>query len=128
MALGRSRDEAAREPVSPADAETILSRDAKFAGKLVFEGVVRVDGKLEGEVVTEDLLVVGSTAEVKGTLRVGTIIINGLVEGDIIAATLVDLRASGRVRGNIIAPTMTLERGGTIDGTCKMARDADAKR
>lgn len=106
-----------------ADAHTILGREAKFSGKLVFEGAVRIDGKFEGEIMTDDLLLVGPNAEVRAQLHVGTVIINGYVEGDVIAKSLVEIKAPGKLRGNIQTPALVIEKGVVFDGTCRMSAD-----
>ncbi len=56
--LGGKREESnvSQPRINPADAHTILGREAKFSGKLTFEGAVRIDGKFEGEIFTEDLV------------------------------------------------------------------------
>lgn len=109
--------------LNPADADTILGPDARFSGKLTFEGVVRIDGKFEGEIFTDDLLVISPKAEVRATLHVGSIIINGSVEGDIHAKNSVELQAPGRVRGNITTPSLVIEKGVTFDGSSKMSKE-----
>lgn len=125
--LGKREEHPSNRPSSnnAADAHTILGREARFSGKLTFEGAVRIDGHFEGEVFTDDLLLVGPSAEVRATLKVGTVIIHGLVEGDVIARTAVEIKAPGRVRGNVITPVLTIEKGVTFDGTCKMTKDAE---
>jgi len=112
--------------LNPADADTILGPDASFSGKLTFEGVVRIDGKFEGEIFTDDLLVISPKAEVKATLHVGSIIINGTVDGDIHAKSSVELQAPGKVRGNIVTPSLIIEKGVTFDGSCQMSKKPSA--
>src|SRR5688500_4850274 len=99
----------------------ILGREAKFSGKLTFEGAVRIDGKFEGEIFTEDLLLIGPGAEVKAKLNVGSVVINGMVEGDVIAKSSVEIKAPGKLRGNIVTPTLVIEKGVSFDGSCKMS-------
>ena len=43
---------------------TLLGKGSEFEGKLSFEGTVRVDGKMTGEIFTDDVLIVGEGAEV----------------------------------------------------------------
>ncbi len=43
---------------------TLLGRGSEFEGKLSFEGTVRIDGKLSGEIFTDDTLIIGEGAEV----------------------------------------------------------------
>lgn len=122
--LGKKDDSATGRPISPADAHTILGKEAQFSGKLVFPGVARIDGRFEGEIETEDLLLIGPGAEVKAEMRVGSVIINGNVEGDIHASVSVEIKAPGRVRGNITTPILLIERGVVFDGSCHMADSA----
>jgi cytoskeletal protein CcmA (bactofilin family) len=105
----------------PANPHTILGEEAKFAGTLNFEGAVRIDGKFEGEIFTDDLLVVGATAEIRAQVNVGTVIIHGLVEGDVTAKTSVEIKSPGRLRGNIVTPALIIEKGVVFDGTCRMS-------
>ena len=60
---------------------TLLGRGSEFEGKLTFEGTVRIDGKLKGEVFSEDTLVVGEGATVEAEVEIGEIIIQGTVIG-----------------------------------------------
>jgi cytoskeletal protein CcmA (bactofilin family) len=122
--LGGKREAPANvSRLNPADADTILGPDAQFSGKLTFEGVVRIDGKFEGEIFTEDLLVISAKANVRATLNVGSIIINGTVEGDIHAKVSVELQAPAKVRGNIVTPSLVIEKGVMFDGSSKMTKD-----
>jgi cytoskeletal protein CcmA (bactofilin family) len=128
--LGKREDtqQQAAPRINPADAHTILGREAKFSGKLVFEGAVRIDGRFEGEIVTDDLLLIGPGAEVKAQMSVGSVIINGSVEGDITAKASVEIKAPGRLRGNIVTPALIIEKGVIFDGTCRMSEDAARAR
>jgi cytoskeletal protein CcmA (bactofilin family) len=107
--------------INPADAHTILGREAKFSGKLTFEGAVRIDGKFEGEIFTEDLLLIGPGADVRAKLNVGSVVINGSVEGDVIAKASVEIKAPGRLKGNVMTPTLVIEKGVLFDGSCRMS-------
>lgn len=113
--------------INPADAHTILGREARFSGKLVFEGAVRIDGNFEGEIQTNDLLLIGPGAEVKATLNVGSVVINGSVEGDIHAKESVQIKAPGRLRGNVHTPSLEVEKGVTFDGSCTMSKPNGSK-
>jgi cytoskeletal protein CcmA (bactofilin family) len=112
------------QPIASPQSEihTLLGRGSTFEGKLTFEGTVRIDGKLSGEIFADDILVIGEGAEVKAQISVGTVIVEGNVEGDIHATQLVELRSPARVRGNIETPQLVIEKGVLFDGQCKMSR------
>jgi cytoskeletal protein CcmA (bactofilin family) len=99
---------------------TLLGRGSEFEGKLSFEGTVRIDGKLSGEIFTDDVLIIGEGAEVNAEINVGAIIIEGTVHGNIHAKRSVEIHTPGRVRGNIATPSLYIEKGVTFDGQCQM--------
>ena len=114
----------ATDPVGGAQVTTLLGRGSEFEGKLSFEGTVRVDGKLSGEIFTEDTLIIGEGAEVRAEINVGAVIIEGSVQGNIHAKRSVEIHTPGRVRGNIITPSLFIEKGVMFDGTCQMEPSA----
>jgi cytoskeletal protein CcmA (bactofilin family) len=99
---------------------TLLGKGSEFEGKLSFEGTVRVDGKLTGEIFTDDVLIVGEGAEVNAEVTVGAIIIQGVVRGNITAKRSVEIHSPGRVKGNINTPSLFIEKGVFFDGQCQM--------
>jgi cytoskeletal protein CcmA (bactofilin family) len=99
---------------------TLLGRGSEFQGKLTFEGTVRIDGKLSGEIFSEDVLVVGEGAQVSAEIDVGVIIVEGNVTGNIRAKRAVELHAPARVKGNIETPSLYIDKGVLFEGFCKM--------
>src|SRR5262245_34994181 len=99
---------------------TLLGRGTSFEGKLTFEGTVRIDGRLSGEIFSDDILVVGEGAEVKAKIDVGTLIVEGAVEGNVRAAKLIELHTPARVKGNLETPQLFIEKGVIFEGNCKM--------
>jgi cytoskeletal protein CcmA (bactofilin family) len=99
---------------------TLLGRGSEFEGKLTFEGTVRIDGKLSGEIFSEDVLVVGEGAMVNAEIDVGVIIVEGSVTGNIRAKRAVELHAPARVKGNIETPSLYIDKGVVFEGFSKM--------
>ncbi len=99
---------------------TLLGRGSEFEGKLTFEGTVRIDGKLSGEIFSDDVLVVGEGAEISAEIEVGVIIVEGNVTGNIRAKKAVELHAPARIKGNIETPSLYIDKGVIFEGHCKM--------
>ena len=97
-----------------------MGEDTVFNGSLSFEGTVRIDGKFEGEVNTDDTLIIGEPGHLRAEIFAGTVICLGLVEGTIIAAKKVEIHSNSRVAGNIKSPALYIELGGILDGSCDM--------
>ncbi|RMH41300.1 MAG: polymer-forming cytoskeletal protein [Deltaproteobacteria bacterium] len=95
---------------------TLLGRGSEFEGKLTFEGTVRIDGKLSGEVFSDDVLVVGEGALVQAEIDVGEIIIQGTVIGNIRAKRGIEIHAPGRVKGDLTTPMLQIDKGVIFEG------------
>src|SRR5678816_167094 len=85
---------------------TLLGRGSEFEGKLTFEGTVRIDVKLSGELFSDDVLVIGEGAQVYAEIDVGDIIVEGTVNANIRAKRAVELHAPAKVHGNIETPSL----------------------
>ena len=97
-----------------------MGEETVFNGSLNFEGTVRIDGKFEGQVFTDDTLIIGETGNLIAEISAGTIICMGRVEGTLMATKKVEIHANSRVNGNIKSPALYIELGGILDGTCDM--------
>ncbi len=102
------------------DIRAFLGEQTSFEGKLIFEGTVRIDGKFQGEIHTEDVVIIGETAEVNAEINAGEIIISGTVRGNVYAKNSLEILAPGKVYGNILTPKLTIQEGVVFEGTCRM--------
>lgn len=78
-------------------------------GRLCFNGIIRLDGRIIGEIVSSETLVVEETALISGDVMVENIILSGTVYGDIRAYKHVQLNASARVYGHISYGELSIE-------------------
>ena len=62
-----------------------VGKGVDFKGTISYEGTVRIDGSLDGEIHTTGMLVVGETASISAKITAGTIVSRGRINGDIIA-------------------------------------------
>jgi cytoskeletal protein CcmA (bactofilin family) len=97
-----------------------MGEDTVFNGSLTFEGTVRIDGSFEGQVNTEDTLIIGEKGHLKAEISAGTIVCKGRVEGTIIASKKIEIHSTSKVVGNVKSPAIYIELGGILDGGCDM--------
>ena len=103
-----------------AEIKAYMGEDTVFNGLLNYSGTVRIDGKFEGQVITEDTLIIGETGHLTGEISAGTIICLGYVEGTVPASQKVEIHPTSKVVGTIKTPGLHVEVGGVFDGTCDM--------
>ncbi len=99
----------------------LLGPGTTYKGKLTFAGRVRLEGKFEGEIFSDDMLIVANGAEIKATIDVGTLIVlGGEVHGAVRARQLVELHNPGQVHGDIETPQIFIDKGAAFFGKCTM--------
>jgi cytoskeletal protein CcmA (bactofilin family) len=98
----------------------LLAHDTCVRGDVMFAGGLRIDGRVEGNVVGKPddrgLLVLSEKGVIVGTVKVHDAVINGRVEGDLEVEHFLELQAGARVTGNITYRTLKLDCGATVDG------------
>lgn len=102
------------------DIKAYLGEDTVFSGVLSFNGVVRIDGKMDGEVNTDDTLIVGENGVLEADITAGTVICRGKIKGTIKASKRIEIHTNSEVVGNISAPALLVENGAIFDGSCDM--------
>lgn len=99
----------------------LLGRGTRFRGTLTFEGRVRIDGVLEGEIFGDGVLVIGEGAEVHAAVEVDTLIVRGgTLRGNVMARQLIEIHSEGAVYGDIRAPEIDIAKGCIFEGRCTM--------
>src|SRR5688500_15242046 len=68
-----------------------LHKGSRITGQLAFEGSVRIDGSVEGEIRCHETLTIGEGAEVRARISSRVVIIRGKVEGNVTAKDRVEL-------------------------------------
>jgi len=98
----------------------LLAHDTCVRGDVIFAGGLRIDGRVEGNVLGKPddhgLLVLSEKGVIVGSVKVHDAVINGRVEGDLEVEHFLELQANARVTGNISYRTLKLDCGATVDG------------
>jgi len=95
-------------------------KDSAFNGKIISEGIFRLDGKMEGEIFHGGTLIIGETAVIKGKVEVDALTLNGVVVGEVTAKERVEIHPRGKLYGTLSTPILVIQDGGIFEGSCKM--------
>src|SRR5579863_6897823 len=114
---------------APAAAEgrAYLDKGSKISGKLFFEGPVRIDGQVDGEISSSDAVVVGESAVITAQVKAASVVIAGKISGDIIAGKRVEIRPTAKVFGNLTSPVLVVHDGALFEGHCTMHIEAKSE-
>lgn len=99
---------------------TFLGRGVEFKGVVTFDGTVRVDGRLDGEIHTTGLLIVGEFAVIKGVISAGTLMTSGKIQATVTATQKIQILKQGVLIGDIRTPAISIEDGAHFHGMCDM--------
>jgi cytoskeletal protein CcmA (bactofilin family) len=94
----------------------VLGTDVEIKGSLFCRQELRIDGRVEGEINSEGVLIIGDGAEIRGDIKARSITIFGKVAGNITAAERCELKSRGSLRGDLQTPSALVEEGAVFVG------------
>ena len=95
--------------------ELIIGPASSVTGSLSTPGVARIDGKVEGT-ITADWLIVAETGYVRGGALTRVTMVAGRAEGRIRSNERVEIGSHGIVEGDIYTTRLRISEGACFDG------------
>lgn len=120
--LNRMYEEVGSPPEVSGDREVsaFVGAGVEFKGIIRYNGTVRIDGKVEGEIHTDGVLLVGKDAVITAKISASSVISRGKITGDIFATEKVKLLTPAALTGSVKAPLLSMEEGVLFNGTMEM--------
>lgn len=94
---------------------THIGQDVVIEGKLTGQGVLRIEGRVVGEIEHSGTLVIGDKGVVQATVRARELVIHGRVEGKV-QSDRCEVAATAHVQGELKAARITVAEGAVILG------------
>ncbi len=116
----RADDQRDAEGTGDPAVNAYIGKGVACNGRLIYDGTIRIDGTMEGEIHTAGSLWVGEGAVLTAQVHVGRLICQGTITGDITATDGILLRAPAVLNGSITAPSLVMEEGVLLNGTVTM--------
>src|SRR3954467_1537315 len=111
-----------QKPSRPREYTSHVNEGTEIEGKITFSGTVLLNGRVRGEVVSNDTLIIGEKGVIHATIRSGVVEVSGEVVGNISATERIELHPNCRVYGDIEAPVVTIDEGALLEGQCRMTK------
>jgi cytoskeletal protein CcmA (bactofilin family) len=93
---------------------TLIAKGLKIVGSVTAEGLVEVNGRIDGELHCTSL-VIARGAHVNGTVAAERVVVDGTVEGPIHGGD-VTLKSQAHVVGDIHHQSLAIENGAFFEG------------
>jgi cytoskeletal protein CcmA (bactofilin family) len=98
----------------------IISEGTKIKGDIIANGDIRIDGELLGNISAQGRLVVGSKGKIEGEIVCNNIEVSGYIKGKLEAKELLTMKSTSKIEGDIAAGKLSVEPGSEFTGTCSM--------
>ncbi|MDH5655903.1 MAG: polymer-forming cytoskeletal protein, partial [Spirochaetia bacterium] len=95
---------------------SVIGPGSIFEGKFYISGSLKIDGKFEGEIKTEDALVVGESGKMKTNISARSVVVAGTMIGNITADEEIRLEKTGKVMGDMTTPVLHVTPGVIAQG------------
>lgn len=109
-----------KQSLESLSSQNIISQGTKIVGDFNSEGDFRIDGTIEGNLVTTGKIVVGKTGCIKGTLKCTDAYFEGKFSGKLSLSGTLTLKASAHIDGEVVAGKLAVEPGATFNVSCAM--------
>jgi cytoskeletal protein CcmA (bactofilin family) len=100
--------------------DTVIGAKAVFAGVLLTKNSICIEGGFKGRLKCESHVILNKSATIEADIIAEYISVHGKVTGNITALKHLNIGTTGIIRGDVKAAAITIDKGGTLDGTCKM--------
>jgi len=105
---------------------TVIAEGLTIVGSVTAEGLVEVNGQIEGELHCTSLIV-SRKARIAGTTTAERVVVDGRVEGPIQGGEVI-LRSQAHVIGDIHHQSLAIEKGAYFEGRSVQAHGASGRQ
>jgi cytoskeletal protein CcmA (bactofilin family) len=119
FSTGPAADPTAKRRADP-NSVSIVAPDMVVTGDLQAEGVIRIEGRVTGNVRAGNQILLAQGATIEGDLETREAILGGEVLGTVTASERVEVQATAEVHGDIVAPRLLIQEGGRMNGQIRM--------
>lgn len=101
---------------------SVLAEGLRVIGEIESDGVITIQGRLEGNLRGKTQVLVALGGVVVGDIAAEEVVVVGRVEGNITATSRIELRDGAVVRGDLTTPRVVVQEGGVVNGCLRADR------
>ncbi len=106
---------------------TIIAEGVTVDGKIHSRGSTRVDGEINGDIISQKDFIIGKEGKVKATVKTANAVIAGSFQGEMVASGEVEITSTGKFIGNLTQKDalLTVSKGGLFKGESILAENEE---
>ncbi len=113
---------------SSSNAQTVIGPAVHVEGDLKAVGSVQIEGSVNGKILTDKDLFVGSEAKISADVKAQNATIAGNVKGKIELSGNLTLKPSAVIEGDVVAGSLSIENGAKLNGQVHMGQSSQPSK
>ena len=97
-----------------------IEKSTTLQGNIKSKNDIRIDGNVEGEVVTTGKVILGKESDVIGKILCGNADVEGKFDGELIVSGTLNLKTGSNVKGKVKIQKLIVESGSIFNANCSM--------
>lgn len=102
--------------------DTTFDKFTDFAGDLVFEHSLKINGRFQGSIKSNGFIYIGKTAVVEADIEAGVVIIEGEIKGNVTAYDKIEMMSTAKLFGDLKTAKLQISDGVVFEGNCEMIK------
>ena len=125
MAIFGKDEQSAKVSRAPSETSlSIVSAGTNVFGDLECDGILKVEGRITGNVRRARQLMLSKEGAINGDVAAHEVVIGGVIDGNVTASGRVELQTTAVVNGEITTKSIIVMEGARINGAVKMTEIA----
>ncbi|NUO40031.1 MAG: polymer-forming cytoskeletal protein [Gemmatimonadaceae bacterium] len=110
----------ASKPIPAGKGYSLLDSQLTVTGDLETTASLRIEGNLDGSVLSADSVVIGVGSRISGDIHAREVVVGGTITGNVHASERVELQATAVVTGDVHTGSILIQEGGVVNGRVLM--------
>src|SRR5918912_3140347 len=125
----KGSDDSKSAPLPGSNSLSIIAAGTRIDGNVETDGVIKIEGRVEGSIRAARQVLVGRQGEVEGDIHTREAVIGGTVQGTIVATERLEVQGTSVIVGDVDTRAIAVVEGGKINGTVRIsdAREVPAE-
>ena len=97
-----------------------IEKSTTLKGNIKSKTDIRIDGNVDGEVITTGKVILGKESNVIGKILCGNADVEGKFDGELTVSGTLNLKAGSNVKGKVKIQKLIVESGSIFNANCSM--------
>ncbi|MFK8059154.1 MAG: polymer-forming cytoskeletal protein [Polaribacter sp.] len=98
----------------------VVAKNTSIVGDIKSDGDFRIDGTLEGTLITNGRVIIGADGFIKGKVEATNADIEGKFSGELTVSNTLTIKTTADISGDVVIGKLSIEPGASFNATCAM--------